>query len=532
MSDLEQRLRGYGRDVIDRVPPVALDEVGFEAVVSELAPPSGTRRGRSWMIMTVAAAVLVTVAAVAVVHRSDPGDSFAPAAVPGSVVDAPTADTPAPPPGTVAAGAEQQPDVDSSSTSIGTISWTIVEGESAELPYRIIDGSPSTELLAGTSVNGDVMLSADGGRTWAPMSPDVRTSRRIGGIEWRLLGDNDLAVVFENGSETPVVVPDAVPAPPAPWTTSTMVVSGWPIEFDGGVYAFAVTTLSVRFDEVLAGLDVGTVRIELDARSTDPRREVTWNADGKQTDDDVTLRAVEQPAERLVELVDADGTVVAVVDANLPGFEDVSPAELLFGASVTRWLRFDGTSFAPADSPVGDIGTIELADLDHGVVVLNQQSPYPTAENSTTLWRTDGNSWTNIALPAPTATTERSGTRNTQWWSLEATNEGAVITGYGPATRHYLIRGDGALEPIELPANATNREPFGSGWVSLVNEGIPVLYTSADGVHWERITLKPYYDDQYRANGATGQMHATATTIYITIDDHDGNRTLLIGNLT
>lgn len=519
MNDVENELRRYGRRVLDRTPPVELDDVLTRTPSPALAAPETLGRTRPWVFVAAAAFVAVAVAGVATLDQR-PGDEdpVVPATEPDSLIELPRPST------TVL------PDADPTvryfvDTPIGTIEWDVVEGDSSEVPIEIID-HPDPTTVRGVARDGGPMLSTNGGRTWQRVTEPVVTS--AGGHEWTTV-DGQLARLTDDGIPVRVPIPTAATAPYGPWEISTHVVPDVPVDLDGDAYVAALTSVRLDLKQVITDPDVEGVLLHVGDGTVvmDLSEDSSWTSAT-----DLELTVVEDPDSRRIVLVDPDEVTVASIDADVAGFEKFAPSELLFGANLLEWLRFDGTNFVPVETPLPPGGRIQVADLDGTALILNTTGP-SWDPGPPSLWRTDGTTWEALTNPGAgtlplTSDVEGQLLVHT---TLTRTNEGVVLTTYRDRVRHDLTTDGVNFQEIELPSNASGRERLGDGWISFV-EGPPAVHVSSDGKDWDRVSLRSYYDANI--GGDHGRIYLIDSTIYIAITGPDPDAddlTLLIGRL-
>ncbi len=532
MNDVETELRRYGRHVLDRTRPVELGEVLGETPAPTRDGATATPRSRPWLLPVAAALVAVVVAGVAMLdRRPSTDDPVVPATEPDSLVDLPLPSTTVP---TVTGS------LDLVETPIGTIEWTVVEGGPDDVPSRIVDGSTATNLR-GTARDGSPMLSTDGGRTWERANELAPVSRSVGGYDWTNV-DGRLARIADDGTAVPVAVPSPVAAPEAPWEIWTNVEPEFPVELDGNAYIFATTGVGLDFGPLITDPDVDGIRLIVGSEAGGRTvilsgAEDTSEPVGNQTVRvDLELRVIERPDSRRLDFVDPDDVTVASIDADVDGFDEYPPNEMVFGAALVQLLRFDGTDFVPVDTPLPRSGRVQIADLGGSVLVLHETGP-PWNPDVPTLWRTDGTTWTHRE-PLPghdtTSSTTDTGGPHQNRATLTATNEGAVLTTYrDDDIRHDLTTDGDDFRQIHLPSNSSGREQLGTGWAAFVNAGVPAIHFSSDGSEWERVSLTSYYDIG-RSNGSYGQLFIVDSTIYVVIEannENNDNLALLIGHL-
>lgn len=533
MDDVELQLRDYGRRFDDVVAPVTLADLRSAERDGAAAVPPGRgsgERSRSLNWLAVAACIAVAFAAGFVVSRvtvTDDGDERAPAETSpvaddrDSLITLPTPSDPDPP----AEPDEVDPIDEVMETSIGSITWTRVEGERGSLPLGVVDRVGPT-LIGDDSDPTVSWLSDDGGITWQRVqSDDVR--RSAGGHEWIWQPGGDLPRLARSTPDGDVAVPiePAVDVPDVEWRTTVHAgFDGLPVDLSGDAFVLTTTRVLPELDIGEDLLDGSSYQIALGDQgaivrgAAHPERTVTLDV----RDDG-----------RLVDIVDDDGAVLATIDTDLPGFEDAEPIDIVLGfGTISQWSVFDGDRFAPLDTPWPPNSWTTGARVGDTIFVTTQGSAIAPARAE--LWSTaDGVDWERVTLPG--VNTETDG--HLAVGSLTETRDGVILElRSGRSVVERFLTTDGrSFEALSAHPDTSQRFRGELGWMAMEDSGhSPVLWVNPDGERWERLTMSRLYDLGPTSMGSYGRVEVIGSTIYVSIaprDQHNDRRILLIGEI-
>lgn len=521
MDDLEQLLRDYGRDADDAVRPVSMDDLGSRPVSSTVGRPARfTRVWRGHQLISVAACVVLAVGLGFVLGRMSAPvvDELPPAE--STVID-PFVTLPEPAP-TV----PPDPIDELMETSIGSISWTRVEGDPESMPRRVVAREGDT-LIGGDTDPTIRWTSVDGGATWDRSVIDgVR--REAGDHEWVWRPSDDghgLARVTSDG-DIPVDLGPAISVS-ADWTPWIHVaLDGLPVELDGTAFVLSSSGVSLDLSDVADALDATSIEV-VDGESSTTRLfgdQRSWSSSNTPS---LRLVVSAHDDSSYVDLIDEAGEVIVTVDTRIEGLPDRDTIDMVTGASSSQWSAFDGERFVPIDVPWPPSNSVNAARVDDAVLVITDPGG---RRGGSALWRTtDGRNWENIAIPIGDASSDD------VVMNLFETGDGAIAEVLSNELRRYSTEDGQTFEELSRVPNTANRQRTEIGWFALDYSSSPTLWVSDDGDEWERVTITGLYDNRTTSSGPpSGELYVDGSTIYIaTSTGRDyGDRTLLIGDVT
>jgi hypothetical protein len=575
MGETEQRLEQYGRELDREVHPVGLVDIAHRvkaeaaAVGTEATPTEPERRGRpKWWIAVAAAVLAIVLFLPALAYRmysdSDAAGAGEEATSTTEMVDAEetTETTEAAPPTTSASesGREVLPNASgewSVETSLGTFTWTRLEGDHEAVPeYGIValgDGFIAVDE-GGTWVSEDG-VAWERGELSGPFADSWVNVMEVGDNVWAFANDRDAwdtqprlyRMEGENWEE--VALPEAV----LPEIEGITWQGGWP---GRPVAANGVTLMDYRsWGSVDWGAVYGTFPITDPGAPEDIPDQPPWPEWDEVSE---TVRIRQPNGEQIlgvltVELVDGriafrdvdTGEVVITVGSNFPG---ATPEEvvdyIVWGGYTHPGLIVDtGGGFTVVDAPWAGPGSehVEIAAVNDGFValVLKRDPPqnFENPDAELIVWRSaNGTDWELVGSPQVTEGT-------LDWMTVAGDGERLVMsvvesTQFEQSASLWTSADGVAWERAEVDLGMGHPDQVYAtdfGFVLLMmsyseDSGAEFydVWLSADGVDWERVSQSPEVTMNF-AGGMGGQV--AGNVVFVSRFADGGGRTLWIGRL-
>lgn len=572
MGETEERLEQYGRELDQEVHPVGLVDIGARVEAGESGAPAATptdpapqRRSKWWM--AVAAAVLAIVLFLpALAYRmyggvdAGSGDEATPTTA--MVDEQATETTDVAPPTTVATAGDRgvlpnESGEWSVETSLGTFTWTRIEGDEASLPEYGVNAFGDGFI----AIDEEGAWASDDGLAWerselsGPFADSWVNVMTVGDEVWATANLRDQweaqPRLYRMEGEDWIEVP--LPQAVLPEIEGIVWHGGWPGQ---PVAANGITVMTYQsWAEVDWGAIYGTFPIEDPGAPEDMPDQGPWP---EWDDVSETLRLRSPMGEEIivvltVEVLDGriafrdteSGEIVTTVGTNFPS---ATPEEvvdyLVWGGYTHQGLMVDtGGGFAVADAPWIGPGVDHIEIAAHGdgfiAVALKRGPPtnYENPDAEVMVWRSsNGVDWELIGSPAVT--------EGTLDWVTIAGDGNRLVMSVVESTQYEQSAAlwtsvDGATwekVPVDLRMGHPDQiYATDFGFVLMMmsyseDTGAEFydVWLSADGVSWEMVSQSPEVSMNF-AGGMGGQV--VGDVVFVSRFMDGGGRTLWVGRL-